>query len=391
MTRLLAILVFAASWAGVTSTRSPAPVPVARDRAIVGYVFANGRTLAPGDVDVEKLTHVNYAFANVIDGLVVEGAPQDTDNLRALTELRRAHPHVKILVSVGGWTWSKGFSDAALTEESRRRFVDSAVRFVRRHALDGVDIDWEYPALPGDQNPHRPEDTTNFTALMADLRTALDAEGRQSGRSQLVTMAAGAFPNFIAHTEMGAVARSVDLVNLMTYDFRVQSVDRIAGHHANLRMHPDDDKQLSIERAVADFRAAGVPSSKLTVGVPFYSRGWEQVRPERNGLYQPGVPLASRPDTTPPGIEALLASDAGWMRGWDDVAQAPYLWHRTRHVFISIEDPKSLGLKARYVREQGLAGMMFWQYFDDASGQLLDAMVRELWDETARERMGRPD
>jgi chitinase len=192
-------------------------------------------------------------------------------------------------------------------------------------------------------------------------------------------MAAGAFPKFIAHTEMGAVARSVDLVNLMTYDFRVQSVDGIAGHHANLRIHPDDDKQLSIERAVADFRAAGVPSSRLTVGVPFYSRGWEQVRPERNGLYQPGVPLASRPDTTPPGIEALLASDASWMRGWDDVAQAPYLWHRTRHVFISIEDPQSLGLKARYVRDQGLAGMMFWQYFDDASGQLLDAMVRALW------------
>ena len=132
MIRLLAVLVFAASWAGVASTQSPAPVPVVRDRVIVGYVFPNGRTLAAGDVDAEKLTHVNYAFANVIDGMVVEGAPQDTDNLRALTELRRAHPHLKILVSVGGWTWSKGLSDAALTEESRRRFVDSAVRFVRR-------------------------------------------------------------------------------------------------------------------------------------------------------------------------------------------------------------------------------------------------------------------
>lgn len=389
--RLVAVLVVAASWGGVVSTQSPVAVPVARDRVIVAYVFPNGRTLAAGDVDAEKLTHVNYAFANVIDGVVVEGGPQDTDNLHTLTELRRAHPHLKILISVGGWTWSKGFSDAALTEESRRRFVDSAVQFVRRHALDGVDIDWEYPALPGDDNPYRPEDTVNFTTLMAGLRTALDAEGRQSGRSQLVTMAAGAFPNFIAHTEMGAVGRSLDLVNLMTYDFRVQSVDRIAGHHANLRTHPDDDKQLSIERAVSDFRAAGVPSSKLTVGVPFYSRGWEQVKPERNGLYQPGVPLASRPDTTPPGIAALLASDGDWMRGWDDVAQAPYLWHRSQHVFISIEDPQSLGLKARYVRDQGLAGMMFWQYFDDASGQLLDAMARELWAATAREERTRPD
>jgi len=355
------------------------------ERVIIGYVFPRGRVLTPPDIDASKLTHINYAFANVVDGQVVEGSSQDGANFAALAELRRTHPRLKVLVSVGGWKWSTGFSDAALTAESRRRFVDSAVAFVRRHALDGVDIDWEYPAMPGDSNPHRPDDTSNFTTLMAALRAGLDAEAAPAGRTALLTMAAGAFPAFLAHTEMNAVQRSVDFVNLMTYDFRVESVDRMTGHHANLRAHPDDEKQLSVERAVRDFRAAGVPGRKLVVGVPFYGRAWEQVTPERNGLYQPGQPLAMPLDMSPGGIDALLASGDGWVRGWDERAQAPYLWHRERHIFASIEDEESLRLKARYVREEDLAGVMFWEYFGDPSGRLLNALRDELWGKQMRD------
>ncbi len=361
----LCIVLVAAAELGVEAHRA--------DRVIVGYVFPRARLLAVGDVDATQLTHINYAFANVVDGEVVEGSPQDGENFRVLGEIRRAHPHLRVLVSIGGWTWSKGFSDAALTPESRRRFADSAVSFVRRHALDGVDIDWEYPALPGDSNPYRPDDTANFTALMDALRSALDAAA-PAGQPLLLTMAAGAFPAFLAHTEMDLVQRSVDFVNLMTYDFRVQSVDRTTGHHANLRPHPDDDKQLSVERVVRDFRSAGVPASKLVVGVPFYGRAWEQVTAERNGLYQPGQPAALPLDLSPAGIDALVAADGGWLRGWDRRAQAPYLWHRERRVFASVEDERSLRMKARYVRDQHLAGVMFWEYFADPSGRLLQAL-----------------
>ena len=212
---------------------------------------------------------------------------------------------------------------------------------------------------------------------MAGLRASLDAEGVKSGRRLLLTMAAGAFPAFLAHTEMDAVQRSVDFVNLMTYDFRVQSVDRTTGHHANLRAQPADDKQLSVERAVHDFRAAGVPAAKLVVGVPFYGRAWEQVNDKRNGLYQPGQALATPLDTSPAGIDALLASGDGWVRFWDKRAQAPYLWHHDRRIFASVEDEQSLRLKARYVREQRLAGIMFWEYFADPSGRLLQAISDE--------------
>jgi chitinase len=136
----------------VAAAGQPAAAPQPR-AVVIGYVFAQERLLAPNEVDAAKLTHVNYAFANVKDGLVVEGFARDAENLRVLTGLRARNPQLKVLVSVGGWTWSKGFSDAALTAESRRRFCESAVAYVRRHDLDGFDVDWEYPGLRGDDNP----------------------------------------------------------------------------------------------------------------------------------------------------------------------------------------------------------------------------------------------
>ena len=66
------------------------------------------------------------------------------------------------------------------------------------------------------------------------------------------------------------------------------------------------------------------------------------------------------------------------MRRWDKRAQAPYLWHRDRRIFASVEDEQSLRLKARYVRSQNLAGIMFWEYFEDPSGRLLHAIGDEL-------------
>jgi GH18 family chitinase len=340
--------------------------------AVIAYVFPRDRGLEPHEIRAEELTHVNFAFANVVGGRVVEGSPRDAENLRVLTGLRQLHPHLKILVSVGGWTWSKGFSDAALTPKSRSTFVASAVDFVRRHDLDGFDVDWEYPGLPGDENPHRPEDKENFTALMAGLRAALDREGARRGRHLLLTFAAGAFPDFLAHTEMAKVQASVDFVNLMTYDFRVAGPGEPAGHHANLYAHPADPRKHSADGAVRDFLAAGVPASKLVLGVPFYGRAWEGVG-SPGGLYREGRPPSQRLNTSYPAL-AGLAGREGWVRAWDAAAQAPYLWNEAKQTFVTYEDDESLRLKSRYVREKGLGGVMFWEYHADRSGALLDTL-----------------
>jgi GH18 family chitinase len=366
-----------ATWYLLAVAAGEGPSPPPGGRVIIGYVFARDRVIDPATIAAEKLTHINYAFADIKEGRVVEGFAHDTENYRVLTGLRQRNPDLKILVSVGGWTWSGGFSDAVLTAESRRRFVESAVDFVRRHDLDGFDVDWEYPGQPGFGNVNRPEDKVNFTTVMAELRAALDKEGAARGRHYLLTFAAGASSDFLEHTQMDAVQAYVDYVNLMTYDFRGAEWSPEAGHHSNLYAHPADARQRSADRAVREFLAAGVPARKLVLGVPFYGRAWGDVDPAGEGLYQPGKPPAERMETRY-GSLAGLVTQPGWMRRWDPLAEAPFLWNADRRLFIAYDDPESLRVKSRYIREHGLAGAMFWEYGGDPSGELLGTLFGEL-------------
>ncbi len=341
---------------------------------VVAYVFPQDARLDPAMLPAERITHVNYAFANLRDGRVVEGFAHDAENFRTLAALRRTHPHLRVLVSIGGWTWSGGFSDAALRPASRRRFVDSVVDFVARHDLDGADVDWEYPGLPGFGNVHRPEDKANFTSLMRELRAALDARGRRTKRDYLLTLAAGASPAFLAHTEMDRVAQVADLVNLMTYDFLVPPGDGVSGHHANLcAVEPGGP---SADGAVNAFLAAGVPADKLVLGVPFYGRAWRLAQGE--GPSGPGAAPPERIDTSYAALVAAVGQGA-FARRFDARAQAPWLWDAARRVFVSWDDPESLERKAAYVRQRGLRGVMFWELGDDDSqGALVDAIRRGL-------------
>jgi hypothetical protein len=207
---------------------------------------------------------------------------------------------------------------------------------------------------------------------MTDLRAALDREGARRGRHPLLTFAAGASPDFLAHTEMAKVHAVVDFVNLMTYDFRVAAPGEPSGHHANLYPSPADPRRHSADGAVSDFLAAGVPSAKLVLGVPFYGRAWEGVG-SRGGLYREGRPPGQRIDTSYPALAALPGRE-GWVRDWDDAAQAPFLWNAVKQTFVTYEDEESLRLKSRYVRERGLGGVMFWEYHADRSGALLDTL-----------------
>jgi chitinase len=343
--------------------------PPKNPHQIVAYVFPQQTILQPGQIDPHLITRINFAFANIQGGRMVLGHPEDAANLAFLTSLRHDNPNLTILISVGGWLWSGGFTDAVLTEQSRQTFLQSALDFLRQYHLDGLDIDWEYPGLPGADHPFRPEDGKNFNILLKELRAAFDRESSHGSRLYL-TIAAGASDDFLQHTQMAVAQRYLDTVNLMAYDYYEPGSGPITGHHAPLFTNPADPIHVSADASVRAFEKAGVPASKLVLGVPFYGHLWGEVPDQNHGLYQPGKPI---PNTYAPfsQIESSMLNQ-GFTRYWDATSNVPWLYNPQTRTFVSYEDPQSLTEKCRYIRTNKLAGIMFWHYAnDDANNTLL--------------------
>jgi chitinase len=347
-----------------------------QQKSIIAYVFVKDRIIAPDEVAATSLTRVNYAFANIVDGKIVQGFAHDRENFRVLNNLKKTNPHLEVLVSVGGWTWSSPFSDVALTATSRKIFIDSVVQFLRDNNLDGLDIDWEYPNSVGNGNIYRPEDKQNYTKLLKELRQRFNQEEKKSRHHWIISIAVGASADFISNTEMGKVQRYVDSVNLMSYDYYESSSDPATGHHAPLYTNPADPKRISANASVSLFEHAGVPASKLVLGVPFYGRAWADVSKTNHGLFQPGKKADVLADYN--NIAGTLLNQ-GYVRYWDADSSAPYLYNTTARTFISYEDPGSIRLKCQYVLTHRLGGVMFWDYSGDtADHALLNAINQGL-------------
>lgn len=350
---------------------------------VVGYV-AGYRDFDFSKIQADKLTHINYAFANVIDGQVmfdttdIDNTSLKDDDLKTLQKLKEVNPDLKILVSVGGWVWSGNFSDAALTEAARTRFAESAADFVHQYGLDGIDIDWEYPNQVGAGNVHRKEDIHNFTLLMKATREALDQRAKQEDKEHyLLTIATGADTAYVNNTELGEVAKYLDFLNIMTYDF-YNGLHHTTGHHANL--YPSDlntSRVSDVLNAVKIHEDAGVPLNKINIGVPFYGRKWDGVKSmENNGLYQEAESVGQI--IFYHTIVQDFLDKPGYTRYWDASAKAPYLWNADSGVFISYEDAESIKYKMQYLKDKGISGVMFWEYSDDYQSQLLDAIHENL-------------
>ena len=146
-------LLFALLVSFVSCKEIPKAQPISKKKIIVGYVPGFRGSLEGLSIDANKLTHINYAFVDVQDSMAwLTNIETDTVNFRILNQLKAINPDLKILISIGGWSWSGNFSDATLTPSSRKKFAKTSVEIVANHDLDGVDIDWEYPGLIGDNN-----------------------------------------------------------------------------------------------------------------------------------------------------------------------------------------------------------------------------------------------
>jgi chitinase len=368
------------------------------DKRIIGYFPAWGiyeRDFNIADIHADKLTHINYAFANVVGGECALGDPwadvekpmgDDTadtplrGNFHQLQILKEAHPGLKTLISVGGWTWSSGFSALAMTAESRAKFATSCVKFMKDYGFDGIDIDWEYP-VGGGLDIGAPEDKQNFTLLLQELRTTLDSQGAADGDAHyLLSIAAPAGPAIIANLEVGEIHAALDFINVMTYDFH-GTWEATTNFNAPLFLSSTDPSpadvraSFNVDAAVEAYLAAGVPADKVVMGMAFYGRGWAGVGPAGDGLYQQSSGAAQGKFAAGSfdygELDAYLAT---YTRHWHDEAKVPWLYDPATGIMISYDDPESIGLKADYVNERGLGGAMIWELSgDDDAGSLLEA------------------
>ncbi|SEM46962.1 chitinase [Pseudoxanthomonas sp. GM95] len=348
----------------------PPPPPALK---LIGYV-TNGSSLPP--ISARKLDVINFAFAVVNPQHRVYLPDADGPRtLDGLVKLRKDNPELKIVLSIGGWS-AGNFSEAAATPEARTAFTDSAMALLRAHDLDGLDIDWEYPTLDDAGISASPDDKANFTALLSQLRTALDAEGTTSHRQYLLSIAA-AEGRFASGLDLPRIAPLLDWINLMTYDFH-GSLTPTTGHAAGLGASKlDPDHARNGIAAAQYFLDAGVPAKKINLGMAFYGRRFGDVTDAQHGLYQrfdSDGGFISYGEIVQGGL-----LQHGFTRYWDADAQSAWLWNPTTRQMISYDDPQALQAKVRFVREHGLGGVMYWEYRQDDGEALLD-VVREAID-----------
>ncbi len=345
------------------------------EKVIVGYVPGFRGELDVSVIDPMKITHINYAFVDVKDSMAwLTNRATDTVNFRKLNQLKKINPELKILISIGGWSWSENFSDAVLTQSSRRKFAQSAVNIMHTYDLDGVDIDWEYPGLKGEDNVFREVDKQNFTHMFVAIRAVLDSLTNQTGKNYLLTSAVAGFKAFLDNTEMAEAAKPQDFINVMCYDYYTGGPK--VGHHSNLLPPENYDHDRSAKKDLDMFIAAGVPPGKLVLGLPFYGRSWILPNAENHGIHQIRDSVLRAGGYT--FIKDSLINRNGFVRYWDENAQAPYLFNEERNQLIVYDDEESVKIKCQYVLDHDLAGVMFWQYMSDPKEYLLDAINASL-------------
>lgn len=346
-----------------------------------GYVGGYRGIVYTADIQAEKLTHINYAFVNVQDSMaILTNLETDSTNFKNLNALKQINPKLKILMSIGGWAWSENFSDAVLTPSSRKLFAETSVDIIRKYNLDGIDIDWEYPGIPGEEgNIYRPEDKQNYTRMFEEMRRQLDLLGKETNKKYELTAAVGGSKSFIDHTEMEKVGKILDYVFIMTYDY--SGANGTSGHHTNLYPADRTGSGYSAHQSVSNFISAGVPAGKIGLGAAFYGKPTAVQAAANNGLAQ----LKASGVAIDPGIgggytmlKDSVVNKKGYKRYWDRKAKAPYLFNKTNKIFVTYDDEKSLRKKMKYIKKHRLAGIFFWEYFNDPKAYLLNTIHQKL-------------
>ncbi|MBF6326956.1 glycosyl hydrolase family 18 protein [Nocardia transvalensis] len=340
-----------------------------------------------------------FDASSSVDGTADKWDDPIVGNFKQLKQLKAKHPKLKVLLSIGGWTYSKYFSDVSASDAARKKFVSSCIdMFIKgnlpkqngyggpgtgKGVFDGFDLDWEYPGGGGHLGNHAsPADRANFTLLTAEFRRQLDEQGTADGKRYALTAAVAAGQDKIRHYETDKLGQHLDLVNLMTYDMHGAWEAKGPTNFQNpIYSRPDDpmtpvppgNDKYNIDVAVKAWITGnsaygipgGFPANKLTLGFPFYYRGWTGVPAgNEHGLFQPASgPAPGAPNSgNVPGVRMYKelggTVDNPQRTFFDKKAQAAYFYDGTN--WWTGDSPEAIKAKADYLHCRGLGGAMMY-------------------------------
>ncbi|MFJ8541195.1 glycosyl hydrolase family 18 protein [Streptomyces sp. NPDC093586] len=376
-----------------TGTTDPGPQP--GEKVNLGYFTewgVYGRNYHVKNLvtsgSASKITHINYAFGNVKNGQCtvddtfaayeksytadqsVSGTADTWDqplrgNFNQLRQLKAKYPHIKVLYSFGGWTYSGGFGQAAQNAAAFAKSCKAVVEDPRwADVFDGIDIDWEYPNACG---------LTCDTSGPAAFRTLSQALRAEFGKDYLITAAITADASEggkIDAADYGGAAQYLDWYNVMTYDyFGAWDKTGPTAPHSPLTSYPGIPKEgFTSAAAIAKLKAKGVPSAKLLLGIGFYGRGWTGVTQSAPG----GTATGPAAGTYEAGIEDYkvlkTACPVTGTVGGTAYAHCGGNWW-------SYDTPSTIAGKMTWAKNQGLGGAFFWEFSGDtANGELVSAI-----------------
>ncbi|WP_053058339.1 glycoside hydrolase family 18 protein [Pedobacter sp. BMA] len=329
---------------------------------VIAYYTGNGTVLE--NYPIEKITHLIYSFGHLKgDSMFIHNA-KDSALIANMVALRKRNPELKVMLAMGGWSACPNCSEVFSRADGRKTFARTTKTLLDYFHADGIDIDWEYPAVLGyPGHKYAESDKQHFTRLIKELRRTL-------GKKAEISFAAGGTKNCLDSCfEWKKVMPLVNRVNLMSYDL-VGGYATTSGHHTPL--FSTDKQELSADYAIKEMLRYGVPADKIALGAAFYARVFENTADANQGLYQPTKFLhgiSSR------DYKKTLTAENGYTYYWDDLAKAPYYYNSATKQLVTFDDAKSITLKTRYVIDHKLNGIMFWELNDDPySDGLLDVI-----------------
>ena len=393
-------------------------------------IYAGQHNFYPSKMVPKYITHLNFAFLDMdkngdlvlcdeyadfqittlpeLDGINY-GAPY-AGVLGAIAILKIKNPHIKVGISVGGWTRSGDFPEVAGNADKRANFAKNIVKFIDYIGYDFVDIDWEYPTAVRAPDPSgsgvdidegcpgRPEDTETFTLLLQAIRDELDALGAKNERHYELSVAMSASPTLMSKIQYDKILQIVDFANMMTYDLN-GAWNGYTAHHTALYTNEafDHDKMLEAQYSVdncikylEDTYGNTIDYKKIVVGVAPYTRGWKNVQSDGLDANNPGLYATADPNSViaPDGTKSgtfgyydlpNLISQYGLQEYFDTTAKAAYYYGPSSGYFFTCDNEQSVAYKGQYVREKNLGGLIAWMASHDPDSIITKAMFTSLY------------